>query len=255
MTETSVLNNMAVVSLDIAIWSGRKKLRPEDFKNVADEQIPPERLASLGSKRIFNPEALAVFNTLKKRATRLLETVGTRFLGGFAVPEHQLTEVVQGLETLREAFLAAKSDFLDQYDAEVLHWIDQNPDWRHLIEREILTPAEVAKKFGFAVRVYRVNPPAPSAAADEPVNRGLHEVLAGLGRGLFAEVAQEARELWRASFEGKPQVTQKALRPIRIIREKLSGLAFVDPLVYPAVVQIDATLTAIAPPRRSRGRS
>ena len=85
---TQITDQLTLVMLDIRIWSGRKKLRPEDLRLSGDE-IPPEDLVSLGSKRVCDPESLKAFYRLKQSAERACLRVGTRFLGGFAIPQDQ----------------------------------------------------------------------------------------------------------------------------------------------------------------------
>lgn len=86
-TNITVLDHLVVVNLDIHIWTARKKLVPLDLGGA---ELPPEDLASLGSKRICNPEDLRTFGTLKARAVNLLERNGIRFLSGWAVPETRM---------------------------------------------------------------------------------------------------------------------------------------------------------------------
>ena len=86
-TISKVLQGLVLVHLSFSVWSGKKKLRPEDLKGA---NLPPDKLASLGSKRIFDPDALKVFATLKRQAERACEEVGVRFLGGYAIPEEKL---------------------------------------------------------------------------------------------------------------------------------------------------------------------
>ena len=83
----TITDQLTLVVLDIRIWSGRKKLRPEDLK--LGTEVPPADLVSLGSKRICNPKALTVFSRKKKAAERACLIVGTRFLGGFAIARDQ----------------------------------------------------------------------------------------------------------------------------------------------------------------------
>jgi ABC-type phosphonate transport system ATPase subunit len=84
VTGHTVLDHLVVVHLDIAIWTARKKLAATDLGGA---ELPPEDLASLGSKRICNPEDLRTFGTLKARAVSLLDRNGVRFLNGWAIPE------------------------------------------------------------------------------------------------------------------------------------------------------------------------
>lgn len=80
-TDITVLKQLTALRLDVNIWSARKKLTPADFGTL---DLPPEKLASLGSKKVCNPEDLRVFATLKARAISLLDRHGIRFLGGCA---------------------------------------------------------------------------------------------------------------------------------------------------------------------------
>ena len=43
----TITDRITLVMLDIRIWSGRKKLRPEDL-HLSGGEIPPEDLVSLG---------------------------------------------------------------------------------------------------------------------------------------------------------------------------------------------------------------
>src|SRR5690606_6491410 len=111
------LKNVVVLQLDVHTWTGRKKLSKADLKNVTDEQIPPDTLASLGSKRISNPDELLWQERLKARAERACLAVGTRFLGGYAVPVAKLDELVNELTSIRDEWNVAKEEFLDNYTA------------------------------------------------------------------------------------------------------------------------------------------
>ena len=61
-SDIRILESLLALNLDISLWSARKKLTLEDFGNV---ELPPDDLATLGSKRIAPPENLRIFGTLK----------------------------------------------------------------------------------------------------------------------------------------------------------------------------------------------
>ena len=61
----------------------------------------------------------------------------------------------------------------------------------------------------------------------------------------FTGIRKQARTAYQASYFNKPQVTRKALRPIYAMREKLSGLVFLDPLIPETIRVIDETLAAL----------
>ena len=63
MNMNEILSKLVVVSLSISLWTGRKKLSPEDL-GLDFSKLPPEKLATLGSKKICDPEKLAVFSAI-----------------------------------------------------------------------------------------------------------------------------------------------------------------------------------------------
>lgn len=81
----------------------------EDF---GDAELPPEDLASLGSKRIANPNSLKVFSTLKARAFNFLDRHGIRFMSGWAIPEDKAGDSIKELICIRDDFLKEKNAFL-----------------------------------------------------------------------------------------------------------------------------------------------
>lgn len=45
-SDIRILDNLLALTLDISLWSARKKMTPEDLGGA---ELPPEDLASLGS--------------------------------------------------------------------------------------------------------------------------------------------------------------------------------------------------------------
>ena len=90
-TDITALKQLTAIRLDVNIWSARRKLTATD---LATPDLPPESLASLGSKKVCNPEDLRVFATLKARAIALLDRHGVRFLGGWVIPEAATRSVI-----------------------------------------------------------------------------------------------------------------------------------------------------------------
>ena len=85
MSKLNILRNVVVISLsDTSLWTGRAKMTAEDL-GLSDEQVPPDAIASLGSKRVIDGDALKPLNKIRYLMRRACLEVGTRFLGGFAV--------------------------------------------------------------------------------------------------------------------------------------------------------------------------
>ena len=113
--EIETLSKLLLVGLDVNIWSGRKKLRIEDLGPGVD--LPPAELASLGSKRIMDPEQIKRFDNLKRRAHRLLESEGVRFLGGYGIPNDAAPAIAKELDDIQREFNVEIKSFLDNYDS------------------------------------------------------------------------------------------------------------------------------------------
>ena len=238
MTDITVLDHLLVVNLDIHIWTARKKLVPLDLGGA---ELPPEDLASLGSKRICNPEDLRSFTTLKARAVSVLERSGIRFLSGWAVPDTRIDDIVRELAVIRDEFNAAKESFLQRYEQSVQDWIARHPQWGGIIAGSTVSEEYVRSRLDFRWQVFQVAQP-------EAINRNmdnLKEDIDRLGGTLFDEIAKAAGEAWHRCYAGKTEITRKALSPLKAMYDKLMGLTFVEPRVAPVAELLDTAFRSI----------
>ena len=237
-------DRLVFIHLDITCWSGRKSLTPEDL-GLDRAHWPPESLISLGDKQLIDPAALRTFTSLRGAAHRHCLAVGTRFLGGYAVPAAQAQRLLDRLAGLQQQYEAARTAFLASYDGRLAAWADQQPpQWQPLIRNALVPAAYVGGRLRFAVQAVRFGAPDPAVVT----HGGLTAALAGLSGQVFAEVAYLAREALAQSFQGKTEVTRRALGPVQTIRTKLAGLAFVDRRFQAVVGAIDGVLASV--PRR-----
>jgi len=237
-TDITVLDHMLALNLDVSIWTARKKLTPSDFGGA---ELPPEELASLGSKKICDPKELRVFGTLKARAVNLLDRTGVRFLGGWGIPEDKADEIVAELTAIRDDFLNAKEQFLSRYDEAVRDWIVRHPGWEGLIGSSSVGADYVRSRLDFRWQFFKLVRPT-----DNAVGHGLQDEVKELGGTLFDEIAKAASDTWKRCFEGKDKVTHKALSPLRSIHSKLAGLTFVEPRVVPVVDLLDTAFNRVS---------
>jgi hypothetical protein len=251
---SKVLNDVIVVSLDIRIWSGRKKLRPEDL--TTSGRMPPPDLVTLGSKRLCNPDLLQPFLQVKRRAEARCQTIGVRFARAFAIPRAAAKPLLAELNGLAEMFQQARRVLLDTYDAELARWQAQHLGYERLIAAELLPKTVVASRLTFGYEVFAIN------ALDGDGELGLLLQQSGAGNltqglvgALYQEVASESGAFIRHSLTGRAAVTHKFLRPVRAIRDKLAGLAFLDLGIAPLVGCIDAVLASVPPKGKIDGAS
>ncbi|MDD2273790.1 MAG: DUF3150 domain-containing protein [Desulfuromonadaceae bacterium] len=242
-----ILSKLVVVSLSISLWTGRKKLSPEDL-GLDFSKLPPEKLATLGSKKICDPEKLAVFSALKRRAERHCEAVGVRFLGGYAIPEDKAEEVMKVLDGVRDEFEKEKTEFLLEYDRSIREWIEANPEWAGIIEVGVEPASTAARRLGFTVQVFKVK-------NIDGLDKGLNEQTNSLSERLIFEINQQARQAWEESYKGRASVTRKALRPIKSMLDKLRGLEFLSPYLISLAVQVEDVLATLPKTGPIEGRN
>lgn len=235
------LEKMIFCVLDIHIWSGRKKLRAEDLKDVTGSQLPPGDLASLGSKKICDPDALLKFHRLKRQAIKTLEEEGVTFLNGFGVPEERMQSKIKKLDSIKEEFKNKKTAFLTTYYDEIEQWIKTHKEWEAII-RSAITPKEVVSDaLSFEWTAFRIH----ENGAVDGVDLGINKAVNGLGSQLIRETAEAAKKAFEKSFAKRDEVTHKAIRPIIAIRRKLNSLSFLDDRILSIVQHIDAVISSI----------
>lgn len=232
------LTKVGIVNIDASIWSGARRLHKSDLFKVNPDDLPPDTMASLGSMKVFDPEGLKIFQTLKRRAERKALDVGVRFLNGAAVPVDRLQTLASEIEAIKVEFEEAREVFLAEYDRAVENWLVQFPDWKEVLQRAVLPRQVVAGRLAFDFQIFHIQ----EAAEDKG---GVDRVAKGLGGQLLKEIAQDARVLLEKSYLGRDKVTQKAINPIRNLRAKIEGLSFVSPVAPPLIARIDATLSTL----------
>ena len=241
-SQLGIVDRLLGVNLKISIWSGRKKLTAQD---LGVDDLPPDELASLGSKKVCDPALLKIFQTLKGRANGVLERYGLPFLGGRAIPEHKAMDVHEQLKAIEQEFNDAKEEFLRDYEPNVQKWLTRQKEWSSIIEGELESKDYVRNRISFQSFFCALSLPSVTGEGSDSLCQSFIDEVAGLGSTLYDDVAAAATEVWRNSFRGQNRVSHRALLPIRKICEKLNNFSFVDPTVMPVTEIIQATLESI----------
>lgn len=218
------LNYLTMIRLDVSIWSARAKLRREDLPS--DANLPPEEMATLGSKRLFDPERIKTFNTIKARAVSTLDKKCVRFLGGWATHEDRLEELARALDEIADDFNYEKTRFIRDYTIEVEKWINQFPEWENILRAALPQEHELPGKFAYNFQMFKV---APAETGGSYFADNMHSTLSSLERTLLDEVARSIGATYKECFNGKETVTKKAFRPMRTLLDKIRGLTFLHP--------------------------
>ncbi|PKN59709.1 MAG: DUF3150 domain-containing protein [Deltaproteobacteria bacterium HGW-Deltaproteobacteria-11] len=236
-----ILEQVVIIILNVPLWTGTKKLRPEDLaaNGIEVDKLPPQALATLGSKRIISPDSLKPLINLKREAERICLAKGVRFLGGYAIPRESVDSLIEELKDIKDRFSTEKAQFLSKYDSEVDKWIAENPpEWAPIIRAAVESPTVIAERTSFNFAPVAMDSPE---GMDE--NKGLAEETYGMMGQLYHEVRVAAKQAFEATFVGRREVNRKALRPILAIKEKLQGLSFLDPeTVSETITTIDEVI-------------
>lgn len=234
------LDQIAAVQLDVSIWTGRKKLRPEDLRQAAGGTIPPEDLASLGSKKTIDPQAIRPFQRLRKRAERKLALRGVRFLGGWALPIDQIDEAINELEEIRQEFVEEREKLLDSYQQHIDDWCERFPDWAGIIRSAVEPVPVVERGLRFSFQVFKVAPAADDSASSSDARvGGLQQAAEGLEGELLHGIAEEARDWWERTLKEASSLSRRSLSRLTSIRDKLEAWSFLDTWPQKLIEQID----------------
>ncbi len=236
----TVTEAISVVTLDISTWSGGVTMKQGELGVTL-----PEKAFTRGRKMLVKPEALNPGLTLRRRARDRCLKVGTRFLGGYAVPKGALPDLLSDLSAMQTEFNDFVEDFVQRLTKEVDEWVDQDwctPEMEDAIRRGVPSANTLRNRFGFDYGVFDIQP-----SDDEPDNLTRH--AEGMGGSVFREVSQAAERIYDDFIEGsrnrdEPRVTQRLIRgSITSLRDKLSGLEFVDKRIPPIVMELDDVLS------------
>ena len=74
------LDNVTFIFVDINKYGGSAKADDQDY--LPSGELPPEQLLGRGSKQVFPPSELAVFDGIKNAVKKVLLENGIRFMGG-----------------------------------------------------------------------------------------------------------------------------------------------------------------------------
>jgi hypothetical protein len=241
-TGFSALQKVALVNVDLSIWSGYKRTTEKELIAVG-AALPKDSPLTNGGKKIFPTEFLAEFSQIRKEVSRKLASIGVAALGGSAraVPETEVDGINGYLQDVLSRFQAAVSNFDGNYDvrmSDYLASINADPV-RDIIDKAKLERADAVSKFGMKWQVFKIVPTGDT----EESSRSL---VSGMATSLFEEVAKSAKEIYEKSFIGKPRVTQKALHQVRGLRNKMEGLSFLNQDdIDPIVKSVDETLNLL----------
>lgn len=174
------IRGTTLVHLKIRCWSGEKKAsRDIDIKLGKDGKMPPKELLDIGNKKIFLPKSLDPMTRERKSAERACLAEGTRFMGGYAIPDESVDDLVVKLNNIKDKYDFELGGFLSEFETNKEVWLkdEKVKEYADIIRHQIPDKEDVAKAFSFSFKLYKLNTvdgfePDPQEIA----NQVLHEI-------------------------------------------------------------------------------
>lgn len=262
--DVKVINdNIVVIAPEFHMWSGRRAIKPDKLAalNPTGVTLPPSALASLGSVKLVHPDELKVFDRLKDECNRLLAAKGLKLFGGYAIHIDEFDATRAALKGLQAKFEDARANLLATLDTKITDWVktwvQTNPGYQNLLQN-LPSAVNVCDRMSFDFHTFRIAP--PSDESDAEASGEYRTKLQGLRGELYREAAKEAQVLMADYLlndkgNSRDYITQKTLRPIKRVSERLRQFAFVDAAAGPLADVIDWTLKHIPAEGRVEGTS
>lgn len=232
------IRGTTLVHLKIRAWSGQKKAsRDQDIKLGIDGKMPPKTLLDLGNKKIFMPKALDPMDRLRKSAERACGGIGTRFMGGYAVPDGKVDELVAQLEVIQEKYQKEVLEFLNNFEINRDAWLDEDEvsEYAHIIRHQIPDKDRVSRAFNFEFKLYKLDPiPGYEPEESEIANQVLHEV------------GMTCKELSKRMLDRKTAISgNKLCEQLDPLIDKLDALSFGNGRLLKVLSEFQALQDAI----------
>ncbi|WP_448205416.1 DUF3150 domain-containing protein [Azospirillum sp. sgz302134] len=237
MELNNVLKDVDIFAIDVDAWSGTKVIDRAELLR-AGAKLPPQLLASGGTKNVFDPQDLTRFNTFRRQGDRALEAVGVKvpLLGAYAVPKAAADALERELKTIKKRFYDyLENEFFANFEAKKRKWISKWPEHEAFILNSIDPEEVIRHKFKFAIGRFQLT--SENLVGDTDI---VQEVTKVSDR-LLDEIAADADELFKV-LEGRMTertVQRRSLNRLERIRRKLFGFGFIDHAVIPMVEAID----------------
>ncbi|MBD5584821.1 MAG: hypothetical protein HDQ88_07045 [Clostridia bacterium] len=220
----NIINDGVLLHLDISIWTGKARLMRSDVPQAADK-LPSEELISLGSKKIFDPEKLRAFGTLKSRAVRTCEQYGSRLMGGYLVDGTKLAELEAELDVIQTEWEQAVGNLVNDYDVAAAEWLKEHAEWAQMLRQSLPTPPELLRKYNFSWQTYKIE---PVMAGPMHVGNTTEQEIQSMPDKILAEVAEECQNIYNVSFAGG-RATRRAFNAIAKLADRCEALSFTSP--------------------------
>lgn len=216
-----------LIGLNITQWTGKVRFGRDELDPAVVASMPPEALASLGTKKLMDPAKLRVFHTIKARASTLLERYGTKLFGGVVISNDNVAAVDTELLAIKQTWDKELDAFINNFDAALDDWCSQYPQWSQSIRGSIPTAGEVRNRFGFSWTAVKIMPNTDASTSCQMMGS---EVMA-IGDKTFDDISTLARRAFDGTFKDRDatsKLTAKTFNCVKQLADKIAAVSFTD---------------------------
>ena len=224
-----ILDKLTGVHLEMARWSGFirvvDKAKPGHFKEV---QIWPKE-----EMKFFFRIRHAVFD-------RWLERVGIICMGHHLISADLVEKTHNYFSGYKDDYMAHVEDIRGKYDDHISRWCKKEPGLSHLMNTPQFSKDNILKKFSFKWNFFNLAP-----VKSPLLQKDFFGTINQLDQILFTEISCEANVLWERIFSVRRKITPRVAGPIKFLKNKLEGLAFLNPQIESSIKIIEAATLEI----------
>jgi hypothetical protein len=200
-------------------WSGETKAEREvDVMIGKDGKILPQKLLDLGRKSIYPKDALDPMTKCRKAVERACLDKGTRFMGGYAIPDEYVDEAIKKIDEVKMTYERHLSVFMREFETKRESWLneeDQKP-YRDILTKHVTDKETVSSAFRFGYQVFKLNS-VEGFELDE----------AEISNQIFHELAMDCRGMAKSLLDRKTATTGDTLKKrFDPFVERLNALSF-----------------------------
>jgi len=240
------IHGTTLVYLKIRNWSGSiKASRDNDINLGIDGKLPPEKLLSLGRKKIFPPDAIQPLTRLRAAAERACLVKGTRFMGGYAIPNESVPELEVCLQDIQKKFESEMEVFITNFEKNKNAWLSDNVEFSHILRDQVPDREAVEKSFELSFRFYKAVPlEGYEPDEGEISNQVLHEV------------GRTCQDMTKRMMDRKTAIGGKTLKKqLEELMTKLDMLSFGNSRILKVLNEFNALHNSIPEERIDRDHS
>lgn len=232
MNEQKILDVLNIIQVEVTCPSGAVS---KTESNNAGDQVFTD-----GTVRYMDRKLLSPFTSARQAAARVCRNAGTKFLGGWAVPDDSLNKVRAELETIAAEFEKEKTALEAKLPNHRLDWETDHPQISQYAHRFPTTPEVMA---GICIRTaaYKIQPRHMESISGTD-HDGISAGIKGLAGQILSEIAQDAKDAF------SPEAIKASSRAKNVLlraKAKLESLAFVDASLSGVSKMIGDTLAVL----------